>query len=254
MEYHHRAMVAKDSLFSEEKNKALTRLEMNFEFERKEASARAEQEKRDLQLEAEINKKKIITTSLIILLAALLAVIILILQKQQLKRKKDKIIFEQERDLLNSEKLRLQSELIHSKKTLDNYTDSMLEKTDMLEKFRTEVEALKNLKSKELYEERIGQLDHLNKITILTDEDWYKFQELFEQVYKGFFVKLKEKLPGLTPAETRLVCLTRLQLSTKQMADVLGVSQDTIKKTRYRLRKKLVVSETEDIDDLVKSI
>ena len=250
LEYYQRAMIAKDSLFSEEKNKELTSHEMNFEFEKKEAVAKAEQEKKDLLAD----KKKIITSSVIIILIILVIAIILLLRQQRLKRKKDQIIFEKENELLISEKQRLESELIHSKKLLDNYMESMLEKSELLENFKTEVEALKILKSKEIHEEKIERLDQLNKVTILTEDDWYKFQELFEQVYKGFFVRLKEKLPNLTPAETRLVCLTKLKLTTKQMADVLGVSQDTIKKTRYRLRKKLVISEEEDIDELANAI
>jgi len=252
--FYQRAMLAKDSLFNEEKNKELTRLEMSFEFEKKEATAKAAQEKKNLRAEADLRRNKFIAGSLIILLGLLLTAIVLAFQKQQLGRKKDKIIFERETELLRSEQERLHSELEHSKKMLDTYTESMLRKSELLEKFNAEIETLKQLKSKELYEEKIGQLDYLNKITILTDEDWLKFQELFEQVYTGFFVRLKEKLPGLTPAETRLMCLTKLKLTSKQMADVLGVSLDTIKKTRYRLRKKLVDPELEDIADLVKNI
>ena len=41
-------MVVKDSLFNTDKNKEITRMEMNYEFEKKEASVKAEQEKKDL--------------------------------------------------------------------------------------------------------------------------------------------------------------------------------------------------------------
>jgi len=77
---------------------------------------------------------------------------------------------------------------------------------------------------------------------------------LFEQVHKGFFIRLKEKLPNLTQAETRLICLTKLQLDTKQMAGILGVSNSTIKQSRYRLRKKLGLSEEDNISDISESI
>lgn len=243
MLYYRKAVTAKDSLFNKEKARELTRHEMNFEFERKEAAIKSEQ-----------NKRTIIVNSIIAILLLIVALIIVLLQKQRLKRKKDKIIFEKESNLLQSQKQQLESELTYSTEMLNTHTHLMLEKSVLLEKFRNEVEELKKLKSKELYEEKIESLEYLNKATILTDDDWTKFQELFEQVYKGFFVRLKEKVPGLTAAETRLVCLTKLQLSTKQMADVLGVSQDTIKKTRYRLRKKLVESENTDIEDFTKNI
>ena len=94
----------------------------------------------------------------------------------------------------------------------------------------------------------------MNKTTILTEDDWNKFKELFEEVYKGFFIRQKEKLPELTQAEIRLLCLTKLKLETKQMGSILGVSFDTIKKSRHRLRKKLGLKEEDSIDDIANSI
>ena len=145
----------------------------------------------------------------------------------------------------------MEEELINSKKLLDTYTQSMLEKSALLQQFESEIEKLKNLKSKELYEEKIERLNELTKATILTEEDWKKFQELFEQVHKGFFIRLKDKLPHLTHAEIRLLCLTKLKLNPKEMAGILAISSETIIKTRYRLNKKLSLSDEKDIDSIV---
>ena len=81
--------------------------------------------------------------------------------------------------------------------------------------------------------------------------DWENFSHLFDKVHTGFLVKLKEKFPHLTPAEVRLLSLTRLKLSTKEMASMLGVSADTIKKTRQRLRKKIDLAEDQSLEDIV---
>lgn len=243
MVYQQKNAVAKDSLFKEEQMKEFARIEMNFDFEKKE-----------LQLKAEANRKKIITTSIIIILGILLIAIVILLYQQKLKRKKEKIIFEKENEVLKLEKNNLELELLNSKKLLNIYVENMLEKSEIVEKYSLEIEELKQLKTKELTEIRTEQIDELNNVKILTDEDWNKFQELFEGVHKGFIIRLKEKIPNLTQAEIRLICLTKLNLTTKQMADMLGVSQDTIKKTRYRLRKKLVISQENDIDELAKTI
>ena len=53
-------MALKDSLFSEEKNKELTRHEMNYEFEKKEAATKAEQDKKDAVAYTEKRKQKIV--------------------------------------------------------------------------------------------------------------------------------------------------------------------------------------------------
>jgi len=169
------------------------------------------------------------------------------MNKQKIKREKEK-------DQLKAEKEVIEIELKNAKITLDDYIKNMVEKNELLEQFKIDVEKLKSLKTKEIDEERIEQLEHLNKVTILTEEDWNRFKVLFEQVHKGFFIRLKEKLPNLTQAETRLICLTKLQLDTKQMAGILGVSNSTIKQSRYRLRKKLGLSEEDNISDISESI
>jgi DNA-binding CsgD family transcriptional regulator len=98
------------------------------------------------------------------------------------------------------------------------------------------------------------RIDSLKKTKIVTKQDWLKFQELFENVYPGIFHLLKEKLPALTQAEIRLICLTKLKLNNKQMAKTLGVSEETVIKTRYRLTKKLKINKIKSIEEVIDCI
>src|SRR5581483_1333398 len=103
-------------------------------------------------------------------------------------------------------------------------------------------------------EQRVEKLEDLNKSSILTEEDWNKFKDLFGQVHKGYFIRLKEKFPALTQAEIRLVCLTKLKVADKQMASILGISYDSIRHSRYQLRKKLGMTGKDGLDDIAESI
>ncbi|HTA26335.1 MAG TPA: tetratricopeptide repeat protein [Bacteroidia bacterium] len=243
-----------DSISSNESTKKIATLEMNYAFDKREDSIRAEQEKTNIIKTAESNRKTIITGSAIVISILTLLMAVLLVNRQQIKRRKDKIIFEKETNLLLLEKQKMEDELAKAGITLNDYIINMMEKNALLEQFKTDVENLKNLKAKEIDENRVEQLEHLNKTTILTDEDWNKFKELFERAYKGFFIRLKEKLPDLTQAEIRLLCLTKLKLETKEMGAILGVSFDTIKKSRHRLRKKLGLAEEDSLDDIANSI
>jgi hypothetical protein len=158
------------------------------------------------------------------------------------------------RAMLKMEQQRMEEELLNAHKALESYTNNMVEKNILLDQFKEEIEKLQNLKAREIDEVRVDHLTYLNKTSILTEEDWDKFKDLFEQVYKGFLVRLKEKMPDLTQAEVRLICLTKLKIDTKQMARALGVSNHTISKTRYRLRKKMGLTEEDSIDDIAESI
>jgi class 3 adenylate cyclase/uncharacterized protein HemY len=63
LQHYHLLITYRDSMFNEETTKEQTRIEMNFEFEKKEAAALAEQEKKDALAEAELRKQKIIRNS-----------------------------------------------------------------------------------------------------------------------------------------------------------------------------------------------
>ncbi|MBI4930219.1 MAG: tetratricopeptide repeat protein [Bacteroidetes bacterium] len=78
LEHYKQYTIAKDSIFNEEKNKDMTRKEMNYEFEKKEAFAKAEQDKKDTITADEKRRQKIITYSVIVglLLVALFAIFI----------------------------------------------------------------------------------------------------------------------------------------------------------------------------------
>ena len=88
---------------------------------------------------------------------------------------------------------------------------------------------------------------------MLTDDDWKNFVRLFDTVHEGFLNRLKEKLPGLSPAETRFVALSKLRLNNKEMAAMLGVSTDAIRQTRSRLKRKLNLID-EALEDSLEKI
>jgi DNA-directed RNA polymerase specialized sigma24 family protein len=97
-------------------------------------------------------------------------------------------------------------------------------------------------------------LQQLRHSTILTDSDWEYFRDLFEKAHPGFLQRLKEKIPGLTPAETRFIVLSKLELSGKEMAAMLGIGTDAIRQLRSRVKKKLNLQEESSLDDIVNHI
>ena len=65
LEYYQKAIIAKDSLFNEERTAEITRKEMNYSFEKQQDSLKAVQDKKDTITQQEIAKQKIIRNSLI---------------------------------------------------------------------------------------------------------------------------------------------------------------------------------------------
>jgi DNA-binding CsgD family transcriptional regulator len=65
--------------------------------------------------------------------------------------------------------------------------------------------------------------------------------------------RVEQELPDLTAGELRLFLLLKQGFNSKDMADVLGISIAGIKKSRYRLRKKLNLSEEDNLEAYVEA-
>ena len=105
-------------------------------------------------------------------------------------------------------------------------------------------------------EEPVGasedEIAELLEQKILTDDDWEQFQSRFNAIYPGFFTKIKESRIQLTEAETRILVLMRLELSGKDMASILGISPQSVRVCKMRLKKKLLTEGYETVEDFLK--
>jgi DNA-binding CsgD family transcriptional regulator len=73
-------------------------------------------------------------------------------------------------------------------------------------------------------------------------------------VHGGYLYRLRQKIAGLTPSETRFMALAKLNLNNKEMAASLGVGPNAIRNTWFRLRKKLNLPEEYSLKEFVKTI
>ncbi len=69
--------------------------------------------------------------------------------------------------------------------------------------------------------------------------DWESFKLHFEQVHPDFFNKLLKRNPSLTSNDLRLCGFIKMNLSTKDIAKILNISDRAIQTSRYRIKKKL---------------
>ena len=197
-------------------------------------------------LEAKRSRQILLRNGLlaIVLLSGVIA--FLYFNRQRLKRLK-------ELELADLKTARAEDELRNAQKELSAFTNTLKEKNELIESFRQELE-LMNQSGQAQNEDRTAHLTQLLNSTILTEEDWKSFRMLFDKVHPGFFIRLKEKMSDLSPADTRLMALTKLQLAPKEMAAMLGLTYEAIKKSRQRLRKKINLPEEGSLDEVVEMI
>ncbi|GAB5526543.1 MAG: hypothetical protein Roseis2KO_44150 [Roseivirga sp.] len=71
-----------------------------------------------------------------------------------------------------------------------------------------------------------------------------------EQSNQRFQQQLKSRFPGLTPYDIRLCTYLKSNLATKEIATLLNITPDSVKKAKHRLRKKLFISPEKPISSL----
>ena len=73
------------------------------------------------------------------------------------------------------------------------------------------------------------------------------FKLFFEEVHAGFFEDLIKKHPKLTAHDLRHCALIRLNLSIEETSTIVGISADSIKTARFRLKKKMDLDSQTDL-------
>lgn len=77
---------------------------------------------------------------------------------------------------------------------------------------------------------------------------------MFDKVYPGFLQRLREMAPDITLAEQRMAALIRLKLDNHQIATMLGISADSVGKSRHRLCSRLAIAENAELEEVLQRL
>ena len=232
--YHQSYVRLHDSIQGTEQLTKIANLSAKYELDKKEQTIQLlhEKEKRN---EVERN-------GLILLILSLLGVgfSITIALRQRLKA---------QRLLKDNAELTLQhsqEKASRQEQELAAYALQLASKNQFLEDIKQDVSSLEVTSSKQV--QRIVNTIHVNQ---LDETSWEEFRDRFRAVHKDFERHVKERYPVLSANEMRLMILLRMSLNSREIAHILNISMDGIKKARYRLRKKLQLSTADSLEELV---
>jgi len=194
-------------------------------------------------MESERRQLLIRRNAVIIVLMLVVIIVLQALRHVRLRQKKDKETYE-----LRAK--RAEDEIRNARQQLATYKDHLQKNSRLIEDFKEKMQQFQSMAGRGPQENDQEIYDKLHSFTILREEDWVAFKNLFIKVHHNFFGRLHEKYPDLTQAETRFLALSKLGLTFNEMANVLGVSTDAVRRTRLRLRKKTAISEHELLREL----
>lgn len=228
-------MAIRDSIYTRQNEEQIARMQARYEI--------SEKEKEIKLLESENDQKEIIQAFLGIGFLLVLIAAFFIVRSQRLKILRSKA----ELEVSKLKSLELERNLEFKNKQLTSQSLNMVQKNEMMEEIKQKVETLKERGSSR----ELNSLSQLVDYSATLDEDWKQFQMHFEEVHSGFYHILKDRYSNLTPNEMRLSALVKLNLTIKEMAAILGISPDSVKTARYRLRKKLDLNTEDNLTEFM---
>jgi len=232
---HKKFTAFKDSMFNTTKSQQIEELRTIHDTEKKEQQITL-QEKEITLLEQEASISSL--QRILLGVGLLLSLIGFYAIRQKMKRNK-------------LEKEKVDAELEFKKKELTTHALNLARKNETLENLKAKAQ---ELKEKESTGQGYNQLIRSINFDLQDDNNWENFSRYFEEVHKDFNSNVKTKYPDVTSNELRLLALLKMNLSSKEIANILNISAEGIKKARYRLRKKLDLSTEDSLQDLVLSL
>ncbi|MEZ4954668.1 MAG: hypothetical protein R2825_13960 [Saprospiraceae bacterium] len=178
---------------------------------------------------------------------------------QEINKQKNEIIEQQNKLLEQNETMRklkeeqYKKDLENKNKQLTTYTLNLIQKNQALKTLQLEINQVIRSSSKSSYQE-MRKLLNLIDYSFRKDEDWENFKLFFEEVYVGFFANLIQRHPRLTSHDLRHCALIRLNLTIEEIATIIGISADSIKTARFRLKKKMELDSKVDLLEYLMSV
>lgn len=156
-----------------------------------------------------------------------------------------------EREIQELQKNKIQEDLKIAELELKALLQTSINKSKIIEELQGDMD---EGQSQNVDPKKTDLIERLQDFSLLTDDDWISFKNLFGKLNPNFFPFFRTQFTEVTVAEIRLAALIKLNLTTNEMAQTLGISPDSVRKTSLRLRKKIGIESNEDLFQFIYNI
>lgn len=209
-----------DSLQNQHANEEVTRLQLQYDFEKAE---------RVHELERSQTRLRYISTIVVLSVGMIIAILIAIIvrtraRQAELKQRN----LAQDVEMKNKELTTNVMYLIRKNELINSVAERLL-------KLQTTLRPENHKVVQEIILELQKEADN---------DSWKEFELRFQRVHSEFYTTLRKLYPQLSPSEEKLCAFLRLNMSSKEIAAITQQSIKSIEVARARLRKKLDLTNT----------
>jgi len=247
LDHYHTYTELNDSIFNLERSRQINELQTIYETEKKDNAIQL------LAKNAEIDRVK--KTRLWIGLGLSLLLGTFMVYGQWDRRRHDRKIHLQEQEIeaqkrrnTELENERLASELDYKQKELTAKVLQLARKNEFLQGLNDRVRDIRE-QTEGAAKDEARRLSNMIDRDVESETDWDDFLASFREVHNDFMDALNNQYQDLSKSDLKLACLMKMNMSSKEIASLLNISSEGVKKARYRLRKKLELDADSNIQE-----
>lgn len=172
--------------------------------------------------------------------------------EKEAKIRKEQYDLEKEIERLKNDQL--QTKILSKDKELVTNTLQVVKKNKILNGI---IHKLKDINVDSFDESTKFQFNKLNKSIVRevnTDKSWKDLEKHIKNVHFDFLKRVKEKCPTISPRELDLCTYLLMNMSTKEIAEIMNISSGGVEVSRYRLRKKFGLGKKQNLTGFLMSI
>lgn len=166
----------------------------------------------------------------------------------------NKKLTEKERQIASDKQKAISEQLDLKKKELVNKAMCLVQKNDLISNVNHEIHYLYDILDAKKEDHLFNSLYSLTDSTLHSEEDWISFEEQFSTIFPSFFGKLSKEYPMLKAKDIKFCAYLKLDMSTNDIAKLMGISIRSVESRRYRLRKKMKLTKGNNLSHLIKDM
>ena len=174
------------------------------------------------------------------------------LQAEELKHQREilemELKAENELNIQEYEKHILELELQTKSSEVAGKSLSIAKQSEMIENIQSILDSEKDFNKLKSEIKKAIKINEVNK------HEWEIFETNLNQIHNEFIINLSKKYPNLTPKDIKLCVYLKMNLSSKEIAPMMNISFRGVELHRYRLRKKLNLSQEENLSKFLLSL
>ncbi|WP_321289065.1 hypothetical protein [uncultured Sunxiuqinia sp.] len=186
----------------------------------------------------------------IILLASLLVIFFIAYQVRQ--HRKQNILLRKINRLIIKDKENAENTVMMQRKELTSKLLILSHNRELFRNIKQQISIVFNNKEEVKIKDFAPIFRDIDKKS--NESYWDDFYSRFNELQYNFMKELTFRHKNLTPSELRMCALLRLNLSTKDIANITNRSIRTVENIRYSIRKKMDLQEKESLTAYILSL